>query len=58
MVGQLAPNITTEVNCESLFSQAGHQSQPSRNRAIAETFEIMLWQNIVCRGYIATRRRL
>lgn len=39
VVGQLAPHITTEVDCESLFSQAGHQLQPNRNRTITETFE-------------------
>ena len=32
-------NITTEVDCESLFSQAGHAAHPSRNRTVAETFE-------------------
>ena len=39
VVGQLAPNITTEVDCESLFSLTGHQSHPKRNRTVAETFE-------------------
>ena len=38
-VGKLAPHITTEVDCESLFSQAGHAAQPNRNRTVAETFE-------------------
>ena len=32
-------HLTTEVDCESLFSQAGHQSHPERGRTIAETFE-------------------
>ena len=39
IIGQLAPHITAEVDCESLFSQAGHASQPNRNRTMAETFE-------------------
>ena len=39
MLGQLAHYITTEVDCESLFSQAGHLSNPNRNRTVAETFE-------------------
>ena len=39
IIGQLAPHITTEVDCESLFSQAGHLSQPNRSRTVAETFE-------------------
>ena len=38
-VGQLAPHITTEVNCESLFIQAVHAAQPNHNRTVAETFE-------------------
>ncbi|KAL7531131.1 hypothetical protein ACHAXR_003875, partial [Thalassiosira sp. AJA248-18] len=42
IIGQLAPHITTEVDCESLFSQAGHLSQPNRNRTTAETFERMV----------------
>ena len=39
IIGQLAPHITTEVDCESLFSQAGHLSHPNRNRTVAKTFE-------------------
>ena len=39
VVGKLGPHLTTEVDCESLFSQAGHQSHPERGRTIAETFE-------------------
>ena len=39
VIGQLSPHITTEVDCESLFSQAGHLSHPNRNRTVAETFE-------------------
>ena len=31
-IGQLCPHITTEVDCESLFSQAGHLSNPRRAR--------------------------
>ena len=38
-IGTLAPHITTEVDCESLFSQAGHAAHPNRNRTISETFE-------------------
>ena len=39
IIGQLGPHITTEVDCESLFSMAGHLSHPNRNRTVAETFE-------------------
>eukprot|EP00956_Cyclotella_meneghiniana_P043151 scaffold254822_cov139-Cyclotella_meneghiniana.AAC.1 len=39
VIGQFAPHITTEVDCESLFSQAGHLSHPNRSRTVAETFE-------------------
>lgn len=39
ILGQLSPHITTEVDCESLFSQAGHAAQPNRNMTTAETFE-------------------
>ncbi len=42
IIGQLAPHIDTEVDCESLFSQAGHLSQPNRSRTTAETFERMV----------------
>ena len=35
----MAPHVTTEVDCESLFSQAGHAAHPNRNRTVAETFE-------------------
>ncbi|KAL7537974.1 hypothetical protein ACHAXR_008292 [Thalassiosira sp. AJA248-18] len=42
IIGQLSPHITTEVDCESLFSQAGHLSQPNRSRTTAETFERMV----------------
>ena len=38
-IGSLAPHINTEVDCESLFSQAGHLAHPNRNRTVAETFE-------------------
>ena len=38
-VGQLAPHMTLEVDCESLFSQTWHQLKPNRNRKIAETLE-------------------
>jgi hypothetical protein len=31
-IGTLAPHITTEVDCESLFSQAGHAAHPNRNK--------------------------
>jgi hypothetical protein len=39
--GTLAPPITTEVDCESLFCQAGHAAaaHPNHNRTAAETFE-------------------
>ena len=38
-VGKVALHITTEVDCDSLFSQAGHAAQPNRNRTWVETFE-------------------
>ena len=38
-VGKLAPHINTEVDCESLFGQAGNAAQPNCNRTVAETFE-------------------
>ena len=41
-IGTLAPHITTEVDCESLFSQAEHASHhPNCNRTVAETFVVM-----------------
>ena len=39
VVGQLAPHITTEVDCESLFSQAGHLSDPTCASTKTRTFE-------------------
>ena len=30
VVGQFAPHVSTEVDCESLFSQAGHLANPKR----------------------------
>ena len=39
LLGQLAPRITTEVDCKSLFSQAGHLSNTNWNRTVAKTFE-------------------
>eukprot|EP00804_Cyclotella_cryptica_P019955 CCRYP_007840-RA/>CCRYP_007840-RA protein AED:0.04 eAED:0.11 QI:0/0/0/0.66/1/1/3/0/292 len=39
VTGTLAPHITTEVDCESLFSQAGHAAHPNHNRTVAETLE-------------------
>jgi hypothetical protein len=39
VVGQLAPHISTEVDCESLFSQAGHLSDPTRANTKIKTFE-------------------
>ena len=38
-VGQLSPHITTEVDCECLFSQAGHLSDPTRASTKIRTFE-------------------
>ena len=35
----MAPHFTTEVDCESLFSQAVHAAQHNHNRTVAETFE-------------------
>ena len=44
-VGKLAPHITTEVDCESLYSQAGHAAQPNHNRTVAEIFERLVIAN-------------
>ena len=38
-VGQFAAHISTEVDCESLFSEAGHLADPLRNRTLTRTFE-------------------
>ncbi len=42
--GTLAPHITTEVDCESLFSQAGHTAHPN-------------WGNIAYQGVIAHKTK-
>ena len=42
VIGVLSPHITTEVDCESLFSMAGHQNHPNRNRLAAEGYERMV----------------
>ena len=38
-IGQLAPHITTEVDCESLFSQSGFLSHPRRAQTNTRTYE-------------------
>ena len=45
VIGQLSPHITTEVDRESLFSQAGHLSHPKRSRTVAETFKRLIMAN-------------
>lgn len=51
-IGTLAPHITTEVDCESLFSQAGHAAHPNRNRTVAETFErLVMGKHRIARIY-------
>ena len=48
----MAPHITTEIDCESLFSQAGHAAQPNRNRTVVETFErLVIAKHSVSRIY-------
>ena len=39
VISQLAPHITTGVDCEPLFSQAGHISKSNWNRTMSNTFE-------------------
>ena len=39
VIGQLAPHSTAEVDCESLFSQAGVLAQPNCANVKIETFE-------------------
>ena len=38
-VGQLCPHISTEVDCESLFSQAGYLADPRRARTDCRFYE-------------------
>ena len=38
-VGQICSHITTEVDCESLFSQAGHYNHPRRARTKIRMYE-------------------
>lgn len=38
-IGQIAPHITTEVDCESLFSQAGFLADPRRSRIGGRHYE-------------------
>jgi hypothetical protein len=45
-IGTLAPHITTEVDCESLFSQAGHAAHQNYIRTVAETFERQVIQTL------------
>ena len=59
VVGQLSPHITTEVDCESLFSQAGHLSHPNRSRTVAETFErLIMAKHRLSRIYCCKKRVL
>ena len=41
-VGKLAPPITTEVDCEYLFTMAFHISHQKHSRTTVETFEILV----------------
>ena len=54
-VGKLAPHITTEVDCESLFSQNGHISQTNNSRTTAETLKYWLSQSIELTIYIVVQ---
>ena len=38
-IGQLCPHVTTEVDCESLFSQSGFLSHPRRTKTEIRTYE-------------------
>ena len=38
-VGELCPHLSTEVDCESLFSQAGYKSHPRRTRTDIRNYE-------------------
>ena len=42
IIGQLGPHITTEVDCESLFSMAGHLSHPNRNSKASIVTDLLL----------------
>lgn len=42
VIGQLAPHSTAEVDCESLFSEAGALALPSRSRTKVEMFERLI----------------
>ena len=37
--GKLAHHVTTEVDCESLFSQAGYVAEPRRSQTDVRTYE-------------------
>ena len=41
-IGQLCPHISTEVDCESLFSQAGFMSHPQRAHTNILTYKQLL----------------
>ena len=41
-IGQLAPHVTTEVDCESLFSQSGFLSHPRRANTDIRTYECLV----------------
>lgn len=45
-VGQISPHISTEVDCESLFSQAGFLADSRRNRS-----EIRFYERLVMMGH-------
>eukprot|EP00956_Cyclotella_meneghiniana_P022130 scaffold41289_cov24-Cyclotella_meneghiniana.AAC.2 len=58
VIGQLVPHIRTEVDCESLFSQTGHLSHPTRARTIAETFErLSMSKHKLSRIYCCRKRK-
>ena len=44
-VDKLAHHITTEVDCESLFRQAGHLSNPTCSSTKIKTFELLIIAN-------------
>ena len=52
-IGQLAPHVTTEVDCESLFSQSGFLYHPRRAKTEIRTYEGLVvgkhrFQRIYC----------
>ena len=52
VLGQLAPHITTKVDCVSLFGQVDHLSNSNWNRTVAKRFErLVMLKNCLSRIY-------